>query len=141
MRGTLLALHLMLVALGTGMSFANLVNLRLADSETGDRFAVLGLLRRRLARVADVVIALLWVTGIALAWMLLAAGAEIWSPWFALKLLFVVALTGCHALVRTTAARMARTGDRTLLSSLQVCVAGVFGSALAAIALAVAAFG
>ncbi len=141
MRDVLLMLHLMLIALGTGMSFANIVNLRIASTEQGERFAALALLRRELARIADVVIALIWVTGIWLAWLLTAAGVDIWSSSFVAKLLFVVLLTLSHGLVRMTAGRMARAGDRSLLPRLQAAVAGVLGSALASIALAVAAFG
>jgi len=140
-RDPLLIFHLILIAMGTGMSFANLVNLRIAAGETGDRFAALALLRRQLARIADVVIALIWATGLGLAYLLASAGAQIWSGWFVAKLAFVALLTLCHGLVRMTAGRMARTGDRSLLPRLQATVAGVFGSALAAIALAVAAFG
>lgn len=141
MRPVLLIAHLMLIALGTGMSFANLVNLGIAAEEQGDRFAALALLRRQLARIADVVIALIWVTGVWLAWLLTAAGVDIWSGWFLAKLAFVILLTASHGLVRITAGRMARTGDRSLLPRLQASVAGVLGSALASIALAVLAFG
>ncbi|MGE0213052.1 MAG: hypothetical protein AB7S41_15275 [Parvibaculaceae bacterium] len=141
MRNVILACHLILIAMGTGMSLANLLNLLQARAEAGERFAALAALRKTLARLADIVIALIWVTGAILAWRLAAEGADIWSGWFLAKLAFVVLLTLAHGLVRATAGRMARTGDRSLLPRLTGAVATVFGSALASIVLAVAAFG
>jgi hypothetical protein len=122
------------------MSFANLLNLRLAAGEAGERFAVLALLRRRLAMIADGVIAAIWLTGLLLVWWRYAGGIGTWSAAFAAKLAFVVALTASHALVRRTAGRMAATGDRSLLPRVQLLTAAVFVSAAMSILLAVAAF-
>jgi uncharacterized membrane protein len=138
MKTFLLMTHLIAIAMGTGMSISNYVNLRIAARESGERRAGLALLRRELARIADIVIAVIWITGLGL-WFLLYSGG-IPNHWFLAKLGFVVLLTLCHGLTRMTAGRMARTGDQSLLPRLQLLVSGVWLSALAAIALAVIAF-
>jgi uncharacterized membrane protein len=139
-RIALLVAHLMVIAIGTGMSFGNYINLRHAQRETGDRAAALAGLRRTIARIADVVIALIWITGLALLWALMAAGGPAPGGWFYAKLGFVVVLTVCHGLARATAGRMARTKDAALLGRVEFFVAGVWLSALASIVLAVIAF-
>ena len=138
MKTVLLVAHLIAVATGTGMSIANYVNIRVAAGEKGDRRAALAYLRRVLARIADAVIAAIWLTGIGLWWIL--PEAERPNSWFAVKLGFVLLLTACHALARMTAARMARTGDQSLYPQMELLVSGVWLSALAAITLAVLAF-
>jgi|GEM_PF-3260041 len=139
MRTTLLIVHLIAIAMGVGMSISNQVNLRIAARESGERRVGLALLRRELARIADIVIAVIWITGLGL-WFLVYSGG-IPNHWFLAKLGFVVLLTLSHGLVRMTAGRMARSGDQSLLPRLQLFVSGVWVSALAAIALAVLAFG
>jgi uncharacterized membrane protein len=139
-RIALLIAHLMVIAIGTGMSFGNYINLRHAQRETGDRAAALAGLRRTIARIADVVIALIWITGLALLWAWMASGGPAPGGWFYAKLGFVIVLTVCHGLARATAGRMARTKDATLLSQVEFFVAGVWLSALASITLAVIAF-
>jgi uncharacterized membrane protein len=134
----LLVAHLIAIATGTGMSIANYINIRIAAGETGERRAALVYLRRVLARIADLVIAVIWLTGIGLWWVLPPADAP--STWFAVKLAFVVLLTLCHGLARMTAGRMIRTGDETLYPRMELLVSGVWLSALAAITLAVLAF-
>ena len=138
MKTILLIAHLIAIATGTGMSISNYINLRIASGETGDRRASLAYLRKVLARIADIVIAAIWLTGIGLWWVLPPADQP--NSWFMLKIGFVVLLTLCHGLARVTAARMARTGDQTLYPRLELLVSGVWLSALAAITLAVLAF-
>ena len=120
------------------MSIANYVNIRIAAGEKGERQAALAYLRRTLARIADVIIAFIWITGIAL-YLLLPAGDGP-NSWFMVKIGFVVLLTLCHGLARMTAGRMARTGDQQLYGRLEMLVSGVWLSALLAIILAVLAF-
>lgn len=140
MRQLLLIVHLMLIATGTGMSFATYVNLRIAAGETGERAAALAHLRRITGQIGDVVITLIWISGIALLWVRTAAGDTDPTGWFYVKLGFVALLTLCHGLARWTAGRMARTGDAALLGRIELYVAGVWLSALASILLAVIAF-
>jgi uncharacterized membrane protein len=138
MKTILLIAHFMAIAIGTGMSIANYVNIRISAGEKGERRAALGHLRRTLAQFADVVIAFIWITGISL-FLLLPEGFGP-NSWFLAKIAFVVVLTVCHGLARMTAGRMARTGDETLFGRLEMLVSGVWLSALLAIILAVLAF-
>lgn len=137
MKTILLIAHLIAIATGTGMSISNYINLRFAAGETGERGKALAGLRRVLARVADLVITVIWITGIGLWWVLPPAEAP--NSWFMVKIGFVLLLTLCHGLARMTAARLAR-GDTTLYPRLELLVSGVWLSALAAIILAVLAF-
>jgi uncharacterized membrane protein len=138
-RQFLLIVHIMLIAMGTGMSFSNLVNLRLSMREQGERFKALGLQRRTIAQIGDGVIALIWLTGIAL-FLINDRAALVANGWFQAKLAFVVLLTVNHFLARRTAGILASSGDLSLLPRLQIFVGGVWLSALLAICLAVLAF-
>jgi hypothetical protein len=140
LRTVLLISHLMLIAVGTGMSFGNYINLRQAAGETGERAASLAALRRTVARVGDVVIALIWVSGLTLLWAWIAQGLPAPGGWFYAKLGFVLLLTVCHGLARRTAGLMARSGNAALLGRVELLVAGIWLSALASIGLAVIAF-
>lgn len=134
----LLIAHLIAIATGTGMSIANYINIRIAAGEKGDRREALTFLRRILAKIADVVILAIWITGIGLFFSLPPADAP--NSWFIVKMAFVVLLTLCHGLARVTAGRMMRTGDQSLYPRMELFVSGVWMSALAAITLAVLAF-
>jgi uncharacterized membrane protein len=136
MEKLLLILHLIVIAVGTGMSFSNYVNLRVAASEAGERGAALANLRRQVMQIADVIVALIWATGLALLW---GVRPEI-NSWFYIKIAFVLLLTIFHVMARRTAGQMARTGDLSLHGRLELFVSGVWISALFAIALAVIAF-
>jgi uncharacterized membrane protein len=136
----LLIAHLMAIAIGTGMSFGNYVNLRRAGVETGERAAALAGLRRVIGRIGDVVITLIWITGLALLWSWIAQGGPSPGGWFHAKLAFVVLLTVCHGLARHTSGQMARNGNAALLGRVELFVAGTWASALASILLAVLAF-
>jgi len=136
MANLLFIAHLLVIATGTGLSFANYINLRVAASETGERRAALAHLRRVVMQFADVVVALIWATGLALLW---GVHPEI-NSWFHVKIAFVVLLTAFHFIARRTAGVMARTGNYALHPRLELLVAGVWISALAAISLAVVSF-
>jgi len=136
MERLLLIAHFIVIAAGTGMSFSNYVNLRVAASESGERRAALAHLRRQMMQIADVIVALIWATGLALLW---GVRPEI-NSWFHIKIGFVILLTVFHVLARRTAGKMARSGDVSLQPRLELLVAGVWVSALSAISLAVIAF-
>lgn len=138
MKTILLIAHLIAIATGTGMSIANYINIRVAAGEKGDRRASLVYLRRTLARLADVVLLAIWITGIGLWWILPMQDQP--NSWMHLLLAAAVAMTLCHILARMTAGRMARTGDDSLYPRMELLVSGVWISALAAIILAVLAF-
>jgi uncharacterized membrane protein len=133
-----LIVHLMAIALGTGMSVSNFLNLLFASGATGERAKALAGLRQMMARIADIVILVIWITGIAL-WTQLPPVDQP-NAWFIAKLVFVIALTLCHGLARLTTGRMMRTGDKSLYPRLQLLVSGVWVSAFVAIILAVLAF-
>jgi uncharacterized membrane protein len=135
-RNALLVVHLMAIAMGTGMSFSNFINTGLAVREEGERFKALGLQRKTLSQIGDGVIALIWITGLALFWL----HGPIGSGWFHAKLGMVAVLTASHIMARRTGGELARTGNRALLVRLRFFTAGVWLSALLAIALAVMAF-
>ena len=137
----LLIAHLLLIATGTGMSFANFQNVRFAHGQSGDGARALQGLRRIMGMFGDMIIAGIWVTGLALAWMKVAAGEGDFNAAFYAKMAFVVVLTGCHGLARRTGGQIGRSGDFTLLSRLELYIAGLWLSAAVAIILAVLAFG
>ncbi len=141
MKQLVLMAHLVLIAMGTGMSFSNLVNMRLSRTQSGDVAKGLQLQRRAIARIGDGVIAFIWLSGIALVFITLAQGGSVASPAFTAKLGFVLLLTACHGLARATARRLAAGPDPALFARLEMLIGGVWLSALAAIVLAVAAFG
>lgn len=138
MKIILLIAHLIAIATGTGLSIANYINIRIAAGEKGDRREALTFLRRVLARIGDVVILAIWITGIGLFFSLPPQDEP--NSWFIVKMGFVVLLTLCHGLARLTAGRMMRTGDQSLYPRMELFVSGVWMSALAAIILAVLAF-
>ena len=140
MEKPLLIAHLIVIAMGTGMSFSNFVNVRLAAGQSGDITKGLALQRRSIAQIGDGVIALIWLTGIALVWIGIARGSFEASGAFYAKIAFVVALTVCHGLARRTGKQHGRTGEPALLARLGLFIGGVWLSALAAIILAVVAF-
>lgn len=138
MKTILLALHLMAVATGTGMSIANYVNIRIAAGEKGDRRAGLVYLRRVLARFADVVIAAIFATGIAL-WMVIP-GTEEPNGWILALYASSALLLVCHVAARMTASRMMAANDDTLYPRMEMLVSGVWLGALLSILFAVLAF-
>ena len=133
--------HLIFIATGTGMSFANFINIRMAHGETGERGKALAYLRRVLAQFADIIIFLIWVSGIALVASSGGAHGYDYPAWFYVKLGFAGLLTLSHIAARLTANKMIRTGDQSLYGRMEMLVGVVWLSALAAIALAVLAFG
>jgi len=139
----LIALHLLAIAMGTGMSFANLVNLRLARETGEEGRAALAVLRLRLGRIGDGVITLIWISGLALLWRYLAGETTLASsltPAFHAKMLLVVILTSCHAASRWAGLQVMRHGRVQLLGVVHACTLGVFLSAAGSILLAVASF-
>jgi len=139
----LLALHLYALALGTGFSLANLVNLRLAGAEPDAGRAALARLRLMLGRIGDGVVTLIWLTGLALATRYVGTGGEgaaALPAAFHAKMIFVLTLTLCHAGTRWAAAQVMRKGRKALMPWVFRCTLGTHASAVAAIVLAVAAF-
>jgi hypothetical protein len=130
----MLIMHLAFTALGIGMSCSNFVNTRLAVGQTGDIAKGLGLQRRTIASIGDSIIAAIWLSGFLL---LQLRGLEGLNTWFYAKIAFVILFTLSHIMARRTGAEMMRTSNGTLLPRMSLYIAGVWVSALAALALAV----
>ena len=137
MTTALLTLHLIVIAMGIGLSLSNFINTKLALGNGIEYAKGLGLQRKTIARMADGVIALIWVTGIVLLLMRGMAGL---GGAFHLKLAFVVALTVSHALARRYGARMQKATSLNLLPRQSNMILGVFVSAIAALICAEIAF-
>jgi len=139
MQTFMLIMHLAFMGLGIGMSCSNFVNTRLAAGKTGDiaKGLGLGLQRRTIANIGVSVIAAIWLSGFLLLQM---RGWEGLNNWFYAKIAFVVALTLSHIMARRTGAEMMRSGNGAALSRVSMYIAGVWVSALIALALAVLAF-
>jgi uncharacterized membrane protein len=133
----MLIMHLAFMGLGIGLSCSNFVNTRLAAGKTGDIAIGLGLQRRIIASIGDTVITLIWLSGFLLLQMRAGEGL---NGWFYAKIAFVVLLTLSHIMARRTGAEMMRSGNGALLSRVSLYIAGVWVSALIALALAVLAF-
>jgi hypothetical protein len=132
----ILTSHIVCIALGTGMSFSNLVNVFLAQGRQGEFAMALALQRRTIARIGDGVITFIWLSGLVLLWLL---GWPL-TLLIGLKIAAVVLLTFNHAMARRTAGEMMRTKNIALLNRLGVFIGGVFLWAIAAIVLAVFVF-
>lgn len=130
----MLIMHLAFMALGIGMSCSNFVNMRLAVGQTGDIAKGLELQRRTVASIGDSIIAAIWLSGFLL---LQLRGWEGLNAWFNAKIAFVVVFTISHIMARRTEAKMMRTGNGATLARVSMYIAGVWVSALIALALAV----
>ncbi len=137
----MLALHLVVLAMGTGMSFSNLVNFALAARLPAEQARVLAELRSMMGRIGDGVIALIWLSGVALAARMTGGeGMNAFPVSFHVKMLFVLLLTLSHVAARYSASRAAKGEGKQWLMRARLFTAGVFLSAVASILLAVAAF-
>jgi hypothetical protein len=137
-QGAILAFHLLAIAMGLGLVFSNLVNASLSLSGPAEVQKGLGLQRRTVGRVGDIVIALIWVSGgLALWWR----GHDGLSSVFAFKLAAVILLTLAHVRVRVLGERMRREGHLAHVGEQRNLMGAGWLLACAAVVLAVAAFG
>jgi hypothetical protein len=133
----LIAVHLLVIALGIGFSISNFINTRLALSQGPDSAKGLALHRRTIARFGDGVIALIWATGLLLFWL---SWPITLSSAFHIKLLFVVLLTLLHGYGRSLGEKMRREASMAQLPRLSGVIGGVGFCAIAALLCAVLAF-
>jgi uncharacterized membrane protein len=101
----ILALHLIAIAMGIGLTFSNLVNANLSLGNPAEFQKGLGLQRRMIGRIGDVVILSIWVTGGLALWL---RGHEGLGTAFVFKIAFVILLTIAHIRGRTLGERMRR---------------------------------
>lgn len=133
----LVTLHLLVIALGVGLTASNFINTRLALGNGAEFAKGLGLQRHTISRFGDGVIALIWITGLLLLWM---RGTDGLTTAFHIKMLFVVLLTLLHGLARATGGKMRRSGNLDKLPLLSNVIIGGWLSAVAALVCAVLAF-
>jgi uncharacterized membrane protein len=138
MKTILLIAHLIAIATGTGMSIAIYIIIRVTAPEKGERRKALVHVRRELASLTDLAIAMIWITGIG-AWWSLPPEIEP-NSWIHVLLAFAVLMTICYVAARITGTKMVRTGDESLFPRLEMLVAGVWMSMLAGIIFATLAF-
>jgi hypothetical protein len=133
----LVTVHLIVIALGIGLTASNFINTRLALGNGVEFAKGLGLQRHTISRFGDGVIALIWITGLLLLWM---RGAEGLTLAFHGKMAFVVLLTLMHGLARAMGGKMRRSGNLELLPRLSSIVFIGWLGAIAALVCAVLAF-
>jgi uncharacterized membrane protein SirB2 len=133
----LLALHLFFIAMGVGIGFSNLVNLRASRGQTGDIAKGFGMARMALRMYSDIVIAGFLITGFALFWITGNTGS---GPWFSLKMAFVLLLVVSYGIVRMTGGQIMRTGNMALMSRINMFAPLAFAGSAGALVCAVLAF-
>ncbi len=133
----LLALHLFFIAMGVGISFSNLINLRTARGQTDDIAKGFGMARMALRMYSDIVVAGFLITGLLLLWTTGNSGS---GPWFSLKMAFVVLLVVSYGIVRITGGQIMRTGNMALMSRINTFAPLAFAGSAGALVCAVLAF-
>jgi hypothetical protein len=136
-RSIVLTLHLIAIAMGIGMTFSNLVNASLSLGNAAEFQKGLGLQRRTIGRIGDVVILLIWITGGVALWI---GGYTNLGTAFAFKIAFVILLTLAHVRARTLGERMRREGHLNDVRQQRNLIAAGWGLALAALVCAVISF-
>ncbi len=137
MNALLLTLHLIVIAMGIGMTFSNLVNASLSLGNPAEFQKGLGLQRRMIGRIGDSVILLIWVTGGLALWL---RGHEDLGTAFAFKIAFVILLTMAHIRGRTLGERMRREGHLNQVKDQRNLMLAGWTLALAALVCAVISF-
>ncbi len=136
----LLIAHLILIAMGTGMSFSHLILLRASSGEVAERGAALAHARRILGDFTTMVVVFIWITGLTLLWSGYGDAERTVSAWFYGKLAFVASFTGAHMMQRVRAARFQGDDYAGLIKRLELWTSLSWLSALLAICLAVVSF-
>ncbi len=137
MNALLLTLHLIVIAMGIGMTFSNMVNASLSLGNPAEFQKGLGLQRRMIGRIGDSVILLIWVTGGLALWL---RGHEDLGTAFAFKIAFVILLTMAHIRGRTLGERMRREGHLNQVKDQRNLMLAGWTLALAALVCAVISF-
>jgi hypothetical protein len=137
MNAVLLTLHLIVIAMGIGLTFSNLVNTTLSLGNPVEFQKGLGLQRRTIGRIGDIVILLIWVTGGLALWL---RGHQGLGTAFAFKIAFVILLTFAHIRARTLGERMRREGHLDHVRDQRNLMVAGWALALAALVCAVISF-
>jgi len=107
----LLFLHLLAIATGFGMAFANLVNLRVSKNQTGDIAKGLSMHRMSVNNYLMGALVVILVTG-GLLWSQMGGSN---GPWFQIKMVIVVIWLAAVAMVQLTIKQMMKSGDMNLM--------------------------
>lgn len=132
--------HLIMIAMGTGLAFADYMMLRLIEGEKGPRARALRFARRMLHDFTGAVLALIWVSGLTLLWTQYAVEERTLSALFTVKIGFVVVLTLCYGVIRWSAPGREAAFGETVPRSIGLAAATAWLSALLAICFAVISF-
>jgi hypothetical protein len=125
MNAILLMLHVFGLAAGFATGIGNAVIMQLSAASPADA-PVLGKVPPVLARIGQVGLAVLWVTGIIMVWSY--GGPSAMPPMFWVKLALVVVFTVVIVMMSMTAKRIAA-GDRSIASRMPLY--GRFGGGIA----------
>lgn len=107
---TLKIIHFLALAIGIGGGVANgLIGMRLAKADAALRPVLTGI-QATLGKLGLLSIVLLWVTGVALTYLLYDGWANL-PPSFWLKIIFVVILTGLLARLGMVSAKARRSNQ------------------------------
>jgi hypothetical protein len=129
---TLLALHLLAMALGIGITFSNLVNFRLVKTQSGDVAKGLNLQRAAMHRYTDIAFVTILLSG----GLLLAnlGGASGLGIRFHIKMAAVAVFVVGYVLARFTVMQIQRSGDTNLIKRVKMSAhIAIIGAVLAAI--------
>ncbi len=132
----LVALHLLAIAAGFGMALANLVNMRVSKTQTGDIAKGLALHRMSVNTYLLAALVTILVTGALLLWQLGASP----GPWFQVKMLAVLVWLVGVAGVQLTIRQMMKTGDMALMARVSLFAHIGVVSVVVALVCAVMAF-
>ena len=110
----ILFIHLLAMAIAIGIGFSNLVNLRVAKSQTADVARGLGQARLANRPYHDGAILVLVLAGLIL--LVERGGMAGLSPWFHAKLLFVVVLVVCHFTARYFVNQLIASGNMAFMA-------------------------
>ena len=114
----LLSLHLISIVIAMGIGVTNMVNMRLAATQTGDIAKGLAMHRMAMLRYGDISVAGILVTGVLMLWMI--GGPANLSGWFQVKMMAVVVLVIGYGVLRYTIVQIKRTGNMALAARLKI---------------------
>ncbi len=134
----LLVIHLLAISVGIGIGVTNLINMRVARTQTGD--IAKGLMMHRMAMLpyGDAVFVTILVTGGLLLW---AIGGPAGLPQtFNIKMLFVVIWVVAYVVMRLTVRQLKATGNMALVKRLGMLAQILLTAVVAAVICAVLTF-
>ncbi len=134
----LLIIHLLAISVGLGIGVTNLINMRVARTQTGD--IAKGLMMHRMAMLpyGDAVFVTILVTGGLLLW---AIGGPTGLPQaFNIKMIFVVIWVLAYVAMRLTVRQLKATGNMALVKRLGMLAQILLTAVVAAIICAVLTF-